>query len=73
MCLRKLFCKHKKLTAFSIYEIYDPFNSKIDKQIRIVCKCDKCGKELEFEKHDIHKPKHMDVSKIIDSELWSLW
>lgn len=68
MCLRKLFCRHRKLTAIGIYE------PNIH-QVNIVCKCDRCGAEVEFEKNYLQQLRHkfraeVDVSAVVDSPLW---
>lgn len=75
MCLRKLFCRHKKLTAIGIYEPYDPYCTATYNQVNIVCKCNKCNKEIEFEKNYLQHLRHefraeVDVSAVVDSPLW---
>ena len=78
MCLRKLFCRHKKLTAIGIYEPYDPDDTSTYNQINVVCRCDKCGAEVQFEKHYMQLLRHefradIDVSAVVDSNLWGKW
>ena len=78
MCLSKLFCRHKRMTAIGIYEVYTPHYTSTRPSINVVCKCNKCGKELEFGKLYMQQLRRefrieVDVSPITSNLLWGKW
>lgn len=83
MKLKQLFCKHKKLTAVGIYQnIINTYPDKITKRVDVytyvVCKCDRCSKEIKYlgrELQDLrnsHK-KDINIDKVFDHKLWGMW
>ena len=75
MKLKQLFCRHKKLSAVGIYE--KPLTYSII-DVRIVCKCDKCDKELEYSGAWVqylskHYKKQINIDKVFNHELWGRW
>lgn len=83
MKLKQLFCRHKKLTAVGIYQkILETYQDEITKytqvKICIVCKCDRCGKEFEYDGFEIQNLRYYNIKKInidnvLDSNLWGKW
>lgn len=74
---KKIFCRHKKLTAIGIYEHYNPYCTATYEPVYIICKCDKCGAEVEYEKNELQLLRHknraeVDVSAVVDSPLFYL-
>jgi hypothetical protein len=45
----KLFCRHKRIKLFEVYEYLDPEFTSTEKDIRVKCECLNCGKKLEFQ------------------------
>ena len=78
MCLSKLFCRHKRMIAIGIYEVNTLNHTSTKPNIKVVCKCNKCGKEIEYEKLTMQelRRKHkieVDVSPITSNLLWGKW
>lgn len=74
MCLFKFLCRHRDLTAISIYEK----GSLAHPEIYVVCVCNKCGKEVELPKKEMQLMRHefrlnVNVDKIVFNKLWGRW
>lgn len=80
MKLKQLFCRHKKLTAVGIYVKPEKYLNYSTSAINvfIACKCDKCGKEVEYyggmlqHLRTTHE-KEVNIDKVFNHELWGKW
>lgn len=80
MKLKQLFCRHKKLTAVGIYEKTreNPYITSTARNVYVVCKCNRCEKEIEYSGNELDLLRHefrkdINVSKLVHHELWGKW